>query len=454
MEVKESQKKEGLYDKTIEDFIKIYNETKTPIEVSFREINPSLNNSDRATHLIHTYPAKLLPHIPHLFLNSDIFSSKGGVVLDPFCGSGTVLLEAMLAERNAIGADSNPLARLITKVKTTNYNVEKLELTLERILGKFYKVESFGIPNVINVDHWFHKETKDGLGRLFCLLTEISDNDIRDFFLVCFSNCVKKVSLADPRVSVPVRLRYDQYKDGHPLKEKTRKRLESLQTVNVLEKFEQISRENIRRFRSLEFSNGIKSRVVSVDARLISESIDDGSPRAGNSVDLVITSPPYGGAQKYIRASSMNLGWLGELDGRSLVELEQKSIGRENYKAYEFEQLVVTNIYDADQLLKEIRKENPIRAHISGNYLVEMEQALREVYRVLKNGGFFILVSANNQVAGRQFQTQEYLRQICVKIGFDIVLELVDDIKSYGLMTKRNKTASMITREWVVIFRK
>ena len=81
-----------------------------------------------------------------------------------------------------------------------------------------------------------------------------------------------------------------------------------------------------------------------------------------------------------------------------------------------------------------------------------MRQAIQEIWRVVKIGGYFVLVAANNQICGREFKTEQYLRLITEQAGFRLILRLIDDIRSRGLMTKRNKTASVITREWVLVF--
>ena len=54
-------------------------------------------------------------------------------MLDPFCGSGTSLLEANLVGINALGADANPLARIISDVKTTKIDTDKATRLLETI---------------------------------------------------------------------------------------------------------------------------------------------------------------------------------------------------------------------------------------------------------------------------------------------------------------------------------
>ena len=115
---------------------------------------------------------------------------------------------------------------------------------------------------------------------------------------------------------------------------------------------------------------------------------------------------------------------------------------------------MTTGVASADRILEEIYTENPLRAHIAANYLIEMRASLAEVTRVLKQGGYFVLVAANNQVCGRVFETQAYLAQIVESFGFCRLLQIVDGIPSRGLMTKRNKTAGVISNEWISVFRK
>ena len=83
-----------------------------------------------------------------------------------------------------------------------------------------------------------------------------------------------------------------------------------------------------------------------------------------------------------------------------------------------------------------------------------MEAALDESVRVLKHGKYLVLIVGNNNVSGYQFNTKHYLSEYLRSKGMHLELELIDDIKSYGLMTKRNKTANIITREWILVFKK
>ena len=89
-----------------------------------------------------------------------------------------------------------------------------------------------------------------------------------------------------------------------------------------------------------------------------------------------------------------------------------------------------------------------------GNYLNEMKLALDESIRVLKKNGYMVIVIGNNTVCNRPFDTQDYFTTYLESKGMKLQFKLIDDIKSYGLMTKRNKTASTISCEWVLVFKK
>ena len=137
-----------------------------------------------------------------------------------------------------------------------------------------------------------------------------------------------------------------------------------------------------------------------------------------------------------------------------MVELDKQNIGRENYKKEEYKILKKTEIKSADYLLQKIFDINPLRAFIAANYLIEMADAFKESARVLKKNKYLVLIASNNVVCNYEFKTKEYLKEIIIKLGFTLECEMIDDIKSYGLMTKRNKTASIISSEYILIFKK
>jgi hypothetical protein len=442
-------------DAALERLLSDYEKTRKPVVMDFRALVPWIKSSDRSSHIIHPYPAKLLPHIVHFFLANEKLSPHAGVVLDPFSGSGTVGLEAILSGRSAVLFDVNPLARLIAQVKTTPVSELRMTRALDRAVKRFGSYKLADKPDVVNCDHWYYPHVQDKLARLKRAIGEESSPELRRFLLICFSVTCQRVSLADPRVSVPVRLSADRYATGSARHAQITNRLNSLKRVNVLDTFVEIAKANTDRVSSLNQLNGSlgSAHIAGTDAKQLT-GIEKNGKLADSSVDLIITSPPYGGAQKYVRSSSLSLGWLGLASPTQLRPLEVQTIGREHYHMVEYITYQPTGIAAADSVLNSIYEEYPLRAHIAANYLREMQMACSEIARVLKPGGHALVVIGNNQVCGRPFLASQYLATIFQNLGLTLAFEGIDNIRSRGLMTKRNRTASMIACESVLLLTK
>ncbi len=438
-----------------------YSRANRPIAVSFRNLVSGVNGCDRATHLIHTYPAKLLAHIPMFFLQNDVLSSPGDTVLDPFCGSGTVLLESMLAGRCAIGIDVNPMACLISKVKTTPIDPRRLTRALVGVLDRTQASGRTDDPDVVNLDYWFTSGVKRQLKQLKISINATRCQDMRDFFLVCLSQCIRKVCLADPRFSVPVRLRHNKYPKGHTLRRRFNDYLDSLKRIRVTDVFESIAEANIHRMRKFfaDVDRLRHSQTVLGDMRHSCNGSAAAKtqiqPNIGKgSVDLVITSPPYPGAQKYIRASSLSLGWLDLCNSARMPSLKDRVIGREETKANSAEKPAKTGITDADQFISYVWKRNRARARIAATYVEEMSSAMSVVAHTLKKGGNLVIVVGDGHFVGRRFPNHEITQAICENAGFRTRLVLTDNIRSRALQTKRHPTSRVMQQEWVMLFTK
>lgn len=415
----------------------------TPIPVSFRKIVSWIRMGERATHYIHTYPAKLLPQIAHFFLAASCLSKPGEQVLDPFGGTGTVALEAILSKRIALYADSNPLARLIAQTKTSSYNIRTLKSAFTRIEMRYRLSRSRTAPNVININYWYDTAIIRQLTRLKHAIDQEKNVHTRAFFAISLSAVARKVSRADPRFSVPVRKKKWKKSGNAPIQ-------------TAWDCFEEQFNSNLNRIRARNrFGDDLsKAHCVGVDARTLVDPTDQSKKLADSSVSLIITSPPYAGAQKYIRASSLSLGWLGIAGENSLRPLEKQNIGREHLTLDEQAKMPTSGLAHADAFISEIARKNKSRAAILAAYLSEMRTALKEMTRTLKIGGYLVLVIGDNQVCGQTFSSSEYLAAILVELGLTKRLILTDQIMSRGLTTKRHKTAGVIKSETVLLFEK
>ncbi|MFA6662358.1 MAG: DNA methyltransferase, partial [Bacilli bacterium] len=390
-----------FFDNYILELIKTYKNQQKPIDVNFRDLVPTIINMDRYTHFIHSYPAKLLQQIPYFFLNNTVFSKEDDLILDPFCGTGTVLLEASLANRQGIGIDVNPLASLIAKTKTMNVNILDLKQELENINIQFQNHEKsrkiYYVPKISNIDYWYNKKNIKTLATIKEIVNKINDNNVKQFYLVIFSICCKKFSYSDPRVSVPVRINKDKFPQGHPLREAATKNIRFIEQTNIYDFFIEQSKKNIERF--LRYQTSLKSnynniKIFNCDIKQISH-----HNIKQESVQLILTSPPYVSAQKYIRASSLSLQWL-ELNKSTITELDKQSIGREHFPKTEYNNLHKVGIESIDVILTKIYQKNKLRAYITYKYIIEMQESFKYFYSLLKTNGYFVMIIGNNTIAG------------------------------------------------------
>jgi hypothetical protein len=412
------------------------------VEVDFRAIVGNSSATDRLTHLLHPYPAKLLLNIPLFFLNCGQLLRPGDVVYDPFCGSGTVLVEALARGAVPQGCDSNPLARLITAAKTTFVPESELEDALERTMAAIPR-RGNGVPEgSLNLQRWFTPPVLTQLDRLLAAIRNATSGTARIFLEVCFSTLLTKVSLADPTVPVPVIINPKRPSLSSHQRTIRRRWLKERSSAAVFTYFEMIARENIIRLQRLRqhvprnISLGEDARTATLDS----------------AVDLVISSPPYGSAQKYIRSSSLSLQWLG-LASTGLRDLERRTIGREHFNHNERNEVPIVTP-SSEEILHDIGKINPLRKHIAATFLVEMQHAIARTYELLRPRGHAIFVVGNNMTCGKVFNTALYLTEICEALGFRARMILEDRILSRGLITRRHDTSNVITKETVLVFQK
>lgn len=408
-----------------------------PAAISFRQLVPWLKVGERASHYLHPYPAKLLPHIAHFFLANRVLVGANECVLDPFGGSGTVALETILSGRTALYADANPLGRLITAVKTRPIDPTSLAAACAEVREGFRRSRMRKLPDVVNLEKWFDPQVISELVRLRAAIDALEDKTLRDFMRVTFSAVVRKASNSDPRFSVPVRYRSGEARNDLP----------------AFDLFEAQLKANIARIAALGQVDSLGTAIpAGIDARHLMTVLDERLP--DHSVGMIISSPPYASAQKYVRAASLSLGWLGLASSNGLRLLEDQTIGREHYAKASWANVGSTGVDHADALVAMIASENQSRAKIVATYLIEMRAALAEAVRVLRPGGCFVLVIGDNTVCGRRFASSDYLRLMLEGMGMTTILSLVDPIPSRGLMTRRNGTAGIIAAESVIVLRK
>ena len=146
------------------------------------------------THNFHPFPAKFIPQIPRILIEQ--FSEPGDTVFDPFCGSGTTLVEASLLGRNSIGTDINPISILASRVKTTPLDANQVGLVSSTVSAIKDRIQegrlSQDIPEFHGRDHWFmeHVQHELAMQREVILAMTGDDTPERLFLDLAFSSVV------------------------------------------------------------------------------------------------------------------------------------------------------------------------------------------------------------------------------------------------------------------------
>ena len=462
-------------DKQLEVCRNRYRIDGQPQSVTFRDLCRQwgwAKRSDVYTHLLHRYPAKLLAYIPIFFLSST-YAEMSDLVLDPFAGTGTVLLESIshpYSPRNCYGVEINPLARLIAKVKTTPLSPEILQKRAEQLYRLMREFQNRPpIPEFPSSTFWFRSEVLEDIAKArICIERMDATLDERDFLLACLSSIIRDVSWADPKVAPPVKLRADKFpKTRQPAIEQMIAKKSTADVLTCLQRAINKNMARMKQFYEMLDSRPVEHRarveIIWDDVRSLARgtyvSRGDVSKHNAESIDgqvgLVITSPPYINAQKYIRTTKLELWCLGLESQDSITNLDKSLIGTEKVFSDEYRELIPVGNSKADQLLVIIHKTSPRQAGIVSRYFRDMRLAMQAIHRVLKPGGYFVMVVGDNRVCNQIVENHKILAEIAQENnGFTVESILVDTIRSRGIITKRHATAGVIPEEWVLVMRK
>ena len=292
----------------------------------------------RLTHYLFRFPAKFHPPVAHALLR--LYTSPGQVVLDPFCGSGTLLVAAAAEGRRAIGTDVDPVAVFVSEAKSRRYQPKHLRSSwsilrplVEQIARSHAEYDAFRFddisleqydrelefdrlwtPQIPNLLHWFRRYVVVDLSRLLGVINSVAIPEThRSFFRLMFTSVIRKVSNADP---VPV--------SGLEVTAHM-KRLEAEgRLIDPFSTFLQFAERGLHAAEAY-WDASILPQPVSVrqaDARFL-------ALRRDKQADAIITSPPYHSAVDYYRRHQLEMFWLGfTVDRTERHILMRKYIGR------------------------------------------------------------------------------------------------------------------------------
>jgi DNA modification methylase len=400
-------------------------------------LNEFKNEPRRTIHSFHRYFGKLIPGIPAFAIET--FTKPGAVVLDPFSGSGTSMVEARERGRAGIGIDVNPLASFVAKVKTTPIDESKLKSALSDLIGN-YALSQKNIdteePYVVNLDHWFREEVKKELLTLRNLIRAIPDRDIRDFYLAVFSAFIRGVSNADPQHVFP----------GYS--KRMRALDEAGRTIDVEKAFIRAAKKRIQQ-NALLSKDGLPVKLINGDLRT--------AKLKEKSIDLVVTNPPYISSIRYLETMKIEMGWLDFLVSQNqYLELDKTVIGTERFYKEDLNEIERTGYDEIDRQIELLELTNKKMAKTVAKYFIDMDGVFAKLGALVKPSGHLVIKISDSKVRTELIATHKHFIEICERYGFKLIEDIIDefDPNSRSLLTARNTYSGIMTFDHVLILQK
>lgn len=391
------------------------------------------------THGLHTYPAMFIPQVANRLLQK--YSKEGETICDIFCGSGTALIESKVLDRNAIGIDLNPLAIFLARVKTTPINPSILTKEYYDLINRIDKNTKKEIekPNFFNLDFWFTENVIKKLSVVKYSIKEIGDKNIREFFVVAFSETVRLASNTKNGEFKLVRISKDKRENYNP---------------DVYGIFKRKVESNIEGMRDY-FDKASKSSI-----KIIKGDSSKNNDIAENSIDCIVTSPPYGDSRTtvaYGQFSRLSAQWIDIFKNPDdASNIDNELLGGKASKTLEHN---LSSDYLRQALIK-ISNKDKKRARDVLSFYIGLNECLKQAHKILKKNKFFCLVIGNRLVKQVRIPTDFIIAEIAEKIGFSCEEIIVRNIPGKRMPSKNSPTnvagelEETMNKESIVILKK
>lgn len=339
---------------------------------------------------IHPYPAKFIPDLPATLLEV-LPIEQGTCVLDPFVGSGTTLVECQRRGIASVGIDLNPIACLLSRVKTSPTPVDIVQSALHAVQHAS-EILSPAIPAIPNLDHWFLPAIQNEVAALVEAIDSEPEH-LKDVLQMSLSSILVKVSNQESDT---------RYAAVH----------KSLALGDVYRLFLK-SAANLAAALNERSYNLTPSRVIEMDATKLT------AKEVGLPVGAVITSPPYPNAYEYWLYHKYRMWWLGH----DPLAVKKDEIGA---RAHFF-------------------GANP---HTSDNFSAQMAELFSSFESVLVPRGFVCFVVGRSKIHGEIIDNGKLIEGIAHRRGYKTEFRtervIAANRKSFNLSHANIKTETVL----------
>lgn len=344
---------------------------------------------------------------------------KGLVCLEPFSGSGTTALELQNSGIECFSFEVNPLMYLVARVKLENrYTVERINEYLDCICSYRASIDAVDLKSEFKTLYqsddkkkWnYNKEVAEAVQKLHCAIKNIDDEVYRELFTVALAAILLDVS--------------NLYRNGKCLSYKKGWKERTLTETEVFAKFDQKVRNELivdiqKSLCQSPINN--KQKLFNMDSRIgIDEKIAD------NSIDLVITSPPYLNSRDYTDTYMLELKTLGFTQNNDEIRHLREQTLRSHVQIKWKDKACVDNRYLRSTLEKlEIASRktemwNNSIIDMIRLYFVDMQKIFKIIYKKLKKGGKIYFNVSNSAYFNVLVNTLEICASIAEGEGYTV----------------------------------
>jgi len=387
----------------------------------------------RERHKIHSYPAMFHPMLVDFLVHN--YAKKNDIIFDPFCGSGVTLLQASINGHKSIGFDINPLALLIAKVKTQQYDIQTLKNEFADFQKAIMLEKKVDVPDIKNLDYWYTKNVIRDLGRIRKVLKD-KDYKYKDFFIVSFAFICRNQSLT----------RRGEFK-RYRIREEAIKSFKG----NTFEKLFLHIEAMIKLFDSSPKPQKSSYPILANSENCIPSKI---------RYDIVITSPPYGDSKTtvaYGEYSSFGNDWIVGLNSYGTIKykIDNECIGKAGQLNEELkkQELLIRIIKKIE--LKDTKRAREVLYFFNGYY-----KAIENIVRNLNKNGRVCFVVGNRTVKGYQIPMDQITAYFLENMGLHFENIFVRDILNKVMPSQNSPTNKIgikkqtMMQEYIVIFNK
>ena len=395
------------------------------------------SNTKEYTHCFHTYPAMMIPQIARKLLKE--YGREDGWLLDPYCGTGTSLVEASLSGMHSVGCDINPLVRLIATAKSTPICLSALDETISTFNKYIFQIEyqdsnlpDAPIPDIQNLSYWFSEEVIKTLVHLRAAINDVKDKTLQNFILVAFSETVREVSYTRNGEFKLYRMPENKLKDFNP------------DVLDIFSKKLHRNRQGLASY--LEKRKDVNASVST--ANTVEGELPE--PRPPDGYDIVITSPPYGDSQTtvaYGQFSRLAAEWIGLPNARKVDKIAMGGIRSK-------ETLIGSPVSSA---VEKIRLIDEKRAGEVSAFYIDLERSISSVARACSSHATICYVVGNRRVKGVVLPTDEFVVDTFCQHGFVHKTTIVRNIPNKRMPKKNSpsniagKTSTTMHEENIVV---